>query len=79
VFFRFFFVQSLAGGSENLGVDAGVSVVGEVMGTIRRGWNFCACDSKAWRFSGEALSDAAEEGVMVASILAFFCSSGCCL
>ena len=35
--FCFVLVQFLGSGSEDVGVDEGVSVIGEVMGTIRRG------------------------------------------
>jgi len=37
LFFRFVLVQFSGGGSEGVGLNGGVSLLGEVMGTIRRG------------------------------------------
>jgi len=61
---------------EGSAVGVGVSVVGDVMGTIRRGWNFRACDFSAWRFSGGALGDAAETGPLC-WFSVFVCFSVC--
>ena len=65
------------------GEDAAVGVdVGEVIGTIRRGWNFLACDSRPRsRFcspkfsSGDALADGVGEGGGIARG-ATVCSTG---
>jgi hypothetical protein len=60
--FRFFFSSFVVLSGAVDGVEVGVSVaLGEVIGTIRRGLNFNACDSNFLRVCG--VPDAAAEGV----------------
>jgi len=60
--FRFFFSSFVLLSEAVDGAEVGVSVaLGEVIGTIRRGLNFNACDSNFLRVCG--VTDAAAEGV----------------